>query len=61
MWILIGVISGMNEERVFEIPHEWESPDQPLRCLDIFAGCGGLSEGLHQSGVVETKWAVKFF
>ena len=23
-----------------------------LASLDIFAGCGGLSEGLHQSGVL---------
>ena len=21
---------------------------KPLKCLDIFAGCGGLSDGLHQ-------------
>lgn len=32
---------------------------RPLRTLDIFAGCGGLSEGLHQSGVAECKWAVE--
>ena len=29
---------------------------QPLRSLDIFAGAGGLSLGLHQSGVAETNW-----
>jgi len=33
--------------------------DQPLRSLDIFAGAGGLSLGLHQSGVAETKWAIE--
>ena len=27
---------------------------EPLKTLDIFAGCGGLSEGLHQSGVAKT-------
>ncbi|KPI97703.1 DNA (cytosine-5)-methyltransferase 1 [Papilio xuthus] len=32
---------------------------RPLRTLDIFAGCGGLSEGLHRSGVAECKWAVE--
>ena len=30
-----------------------------FRCLDVFAGCGGLSEGLHQAGIAETKWAIE--
>ena len=30
-----------------------------LRCLDIFSGCGGLSLGLHQAGVVTTDWAIE--
>ena len=25
----------------------------------MFAGCGGLSEGLHQAGIVDTKWAIE--
>ena len=33
---------------------------EPLKALDIFAGCGGLSEGLHQSGVAKTCWAIEF-
>ncbi|KAF8065926.1 MET1B [Scenedesmus sp. PABB004] len=33
---------------------------RPLACLDIFAGCGGLSEGLHQAGVAETRWAIEY-
>ncbi|XP_014253428.1 DNA (cytosine-5)-methyltransferase 1-like [Cimex lectularius] len=37
----------------------WPTIKRPLRCLDVFAGCGGLSEGLHQSGVAETKWAIE--
>jgi DNA (cytosine-5)-methyltransferase 1 len=31
----------------------------PLKCLDIFAGCGGLSEGLHQAGIAESHWAIE--
>ncbi len=34
---------------------------QPLRTLDVFAGCGGLSEGLEQSGVSRCEWAIEFF
>lgn len=31
-----------------------------LATLDIFAGCGGLSEGLEQSGATVTKWAIEY-
>lgn len=36
------------------------SQENRLATLDIFAGCGGLSEGLHQSGVSLTKWAIEY-
>lgn len=32
---------------------------RPLKTLDVFAGCGGLSDGLHQAGIAECKWAVE--
>ena len=32
---------------------------QKLKTLELFAGCGGFSEGLVQSGVAELKWAVE--
>ncbi|CAD5114719.1 DgyrCDS3762 [Dimorphilus gyrociliatus] len=35
-------------------------PVKKLVTLDVFAGCGGLSEGLHQSGISEAKWAIEF-
>ncbi|XP_052197466.1 LOW QUALITY PROTEIN: DNA (cytosine-5)-methyltransferase 1-like [Diospyros lotus] len=36
------------------------SQDNCLATLDIFAGCGGLSEGLQQSGASVTKWAIEY-
>ncbi|CAG7872344.1 unnamed protein product [Brassica rapa] len=38
-----------------ELPKEMR-----LATLDIFSGCGGLSKGLEQSGVSETKWAIEY-
>ncbi|VVC27154.1 C-5 cytosine methyltransferase,S-adenosyl-L-methionine-dependent methyltransferase,DNA methylase, C-5 [Cinara cedri] len=31
----------------------------PLKGMDLFAGCGGFSKGLENSGSVMTKWAVE--
>ncbi|KAK3183307.1 hypothetical protein Dsin_030593 [Dipteronia sinensis] len=31
-----------------------------LATLDIFAGCGGLSDGLERAGVSLTKWAIEY-
>ncbi|XP_039683076.1 DNA (cytosine-5)-methyltransferase 1 [Medicago truncatula] len=41
-------------------PERKTSNEKRLATLDIFAGCGGLSEGLHQSGVSSTKWAIEY-
>lgn len=32
---------------------------EPMKSMDIFAGCGGLSEGLHQSAVAVCRWAIE--
>ncbi|KAM9095470.1 DNA (cytosine-5)-methyltransferase 1-like [Sarcophilus harrisii] len=32
-----------------------------LRTLDVFSGCGGLSEGFHQAGISETMWAIEMW
>lgn len=40
-------------------PPEWPQISDQLRCLDVFAGCGGLSEGIHQSGIAKTLWAIE--
>ncbi|XP_064460816.1 DNA (cytosine-5)-methyltransferase PliMCI-like [Ornithodoros turicata] len=42
-----------------EPPEGYPVPEHKLRALDVFAGCGGLSEGLHQAGVCETLWAIE--
>ncbi|ESQ46215.1 hypothetical protein EUTSA_v10000011mg [Eutrema salsugineum] len=34
--------------------------EMPLATLDIFAGCGGLSEGMEKAGVSTTKWAIEY-
>lgn len=52
----LAYISGY----IADVPPAWIVPNEPLSSLDLFAGCGGLSEGLHQVGLAETKWAVIF-
>lgn len=39
--------------------HKRMESHEPLRGLELFAGAGGLSTGLDQSGFVKTKWAVE--
>lgn len=34
--------------------------DVAMASMDIFAGCGGLSEGMHQAKVAVTKWAIEY-
>uniref|UniRef100_A0A8C7XGV9 DNA (cytosine-5)-methyltransferase n=1 Tax=Oryzias sinensis TaxID=183150 RepID=A0A8C7XGV9_9TELE len=31
------------------------------RTLDVFSGCGGLSEGFHQAGISESLWAIEMW
>lgn len=50
---------GENDSVVID-KQQAESPKNQLATLDIFAGCGGLSEGLQQSGVSQTKWAIEY-
>ena len=42
-------------------PNEGDNPEvkQRLRTLDVFAGCGGLSYGLEQSGIANPLWAIE--
>ena len=36
------------------------SGSRPLRCLDIFAGAGGLSRGLDDVGATTSEWSIEF-
>ncbi|CAK9821528.1 DNA (cytosine-5)-methyltransferase PliMCI [Anthophora retusa] len=40
-------------------PVEYNRISKKLKTLDVFAGCGGLSEGLNQAGVTESLWAIE--
>lgn len=42
-------------------PGETEIKLPKLRTLDVFSGCGGLSEGFHQAGISETLWAIEMW
>ncbi|KAM4106402.1 hypothetical protein ACB094_04G063100 [Castanea mollissima] len=54
---------GKCKEGEDDLEHDNQREASKANCLatlDIFAGCGGLSEGLHQSGVSSTKWAIEY-
>ncbi|XP_065350169.1 DNA (cytosine-5)-methyltransferase PliMCI-like [Cloeon dipterum] len=38
-------------------PPDHVKPSRRLKCLDVFAGCGGLSAGLHAGGLTDSRWA----
>lgn len=54
-----GKSKSKSETKYCETAPNWSSIDRPLKCMDVFAGCGGLSEGLHQAGIATTKWAIE--
>lgn len=61
-----GKSSAKTEEDTNDKQSNLDIPSFPpvtkkLRCLDVFAGCGGLSQGLHEAGVAESKWAIEVF
>ncbi|GMH33098.1 hypothetical protein BSKO_00932 [Bryopsis sp. KO-2023] len=49
-----------SKEDLMDIDESKPQEGIELKTLDIFAGCGGLSEGLHQAGAAVTKWAVEY-
>ncbi|CAO2635941.1 DNA (cytosine-5)-methyltransferase 1 [Lemmus lemmus] len=57
-----GKGKGKAKSQVLE-PREPETAIKlpKLRTLDVFSGCGGLSEGFHQAGISETLWAIEMW
>ncbi|CAI9739711.1 DNA (cytosine-5)-methyltransferase 1-like [Octopus vulgaris] len=54
-----GKGKGKTKSKSKCLPDEIEPTVPPLAALDVFAGCGGLSEGLHQAGIAKSHWAIE--
>ncbi|KAF8404029.1 hypothetical protein HHK36_008905 [Tetracentron sinense] len=50
---------GENYSDTLDEQHDLIQEKNCLATLEIFAGCGGLTEGLKQSGVSLTKWVIE--
>jgi len=42
-----------------ELRDEFFRTQRKLRAMDLFSGCGGLSCGLEQTGMIETRYAIE--
>ncbi|KAL7593148.1 hypothetical protein Lser_V15G34056 [Lactuca serriola] len=51
---------GENDDVEMSETKEGFASKNILATLDIFAGCGGLSEGLTKAGASVTKWAIEY-
>ncbi|EHB03719.1 DNA (cytosine-5)-methyltransferase 1 [Heterocephalus glaber] len=57
-----GKGKGKTKSQALEPSEPEQAIDLPkLRTLDVFSGCGGLSEGFHQAGICETLWAIEMW
>ncbi|XP_012254092.2 DNA (cytosine-5)-methyltransferase 1-like isoform X2 [Athalia rosae] len=48
-----------DKKHIIHVPPNHPEVQKRLQTLDVFAGCGGLSEGLHQAGIAESRWAIE--
>ena len=55
-----GVVLLEDDAQDAASPGDNEAP-QPLECIDLFCGMGGLSLGLESTGIAEVKYAVDGF
>ncbi|CAG9828260.1 unnamed protein product [Diabrotica balteata] len=56
-----GKVKGNSKQEndFTDLPPIWDKIDRPFKCMDVFAGCGGLSEGLKISKIADSKWAIE--
>ena len=55
-----SVVKKSPESRSDSYP-SYPAISRKLKTLDVFSGCGGLSEGFHQAGVAISSWAIEVF
>ncbi|CAD1477928.1 unnamed protein product [Heterotrigona itama] len=48
-----------SDKKVTYIPTDYRKVTRKLKTLDVFAGCGGLSDGLQQAGIIDNRWAIE--
>ncbi|KAB7504337.1 DNA (cytosine-5)-methyltransferase PliMCI [Armadillidium nasatum] len=55
-----GKVKSKSSKKEF-LMETYPSLSNRLNTLDVFAGCGGLSNGMHEAGLSEPKWAVEVY
>ncbi|KOX77963.1 DNA (cytosine-5)-methyltransferase PliMCI [Melipona quadrifasciata] len=48
-----------SHKKLTDVPIDYRKVTRKLKTLDVFAGCGGLSDGLRQAGIIDNRWAIE--